>query len=212
MSWGFVAVAGATLVGSAIAADAAGDAADTQADAAREGSAEQARQFNAMRELLAPYREGGEEALQAQRALIGLAGQEEQQAAIEQLQGSPQFAALTQQGEESILQNASATGGLRGGNTQSALAQFRPQLLSNLINQQYQNLGGLTSVGQNAAAMTGNAGMQTAANQASLMNQAAAAQAGGQIAQANIASQGLGNLAGLGAMYMNRPQGGGGKF
>lgn len=212
MSWGFVAVAGATLVGSAISADAAGDAADTQAAAAREGSAEQARQFNAMRELLSPYREGGEEALQAQRALIGLAGPEEQQAAIEQLQGSPQFTALTQQGEEAILQNASATGGLRGGNTQAALAQFRPQMLSNLINQQYQNLGGLTSIGQNAAAMTGNAGMQTAANQANLLNQAAAASAGGQIAQANIAAQGLGNLAGLGAMYLNRPQGGGGKF
>ena len=212
MSWGFVAVAGATLVGSAITADAAGDAADTQAAAAREGSAEQARQFNAMRELLSPYREGGEEALQAQRALIGLAGPEEQQAAIEQLQGSPQFTALTQQGEEAILQNASATGGLRGGNTQAALAQFRPQMLSNLINQQYQNLGGLTSIGQNAAAMTGNAGMQTAANQAALLNQAAAAQAGGQIAQANVTSQALGNLAGLGAAYLNRPQGGGGKF
>lgn len=212
MSWGFVAVAGATLVGSAVSADAAGDAADTQAAAAREGSAEQARQFNAMRELLSPYREGGEEALQAQRALIGLAGEEEQQAAIAQLEVSPQFQALTQQGEEAILQNASATGGLRGGNTQAALAQFRPQVLSSLINQQYQNLGGLTSLGQNAAAMTGNAGMQTAANQAALLNQAAAASAGGQLAQANITSNALGNLAGLGAMYMNRPQGGGGKF
>lgn len=212
MSWGFVAVAGATLVGSAITADAAGDAADTQAAAAREGSAEQARQFNALQELLAPYTEGGEEALQAQQALIGLSGRDAQQAAIAQLEGSPQFLALTQQGEEAILQNASATGGLRGGNTQAALAQFRPQMLSNLINQQYQNLGGLTSIGQNAAAMTGNAGMQTAANQAALLNQAAAAQAGGQIAQANVAAQGLGNLAGLGAMYLNRPQGGGGKF
>lgn len=212
MSWGFVAVAGATLVGSAITADAAGDAADTQAAAAREGSAEQARQFNAMRQLLAPYREGGEEALDAQRALIGLAGPKAQRQAIGRLEESAQFQALQQQGEEAILQNASATGGLRGGNTQAALAQFRPQMLSNLINQQYQNLGGLTSIGQNAAAMTGNAGMQTAANQANLLNQAAAASAGGQIAQANIAAQGLGNLAGLGAIYLNRPQGGGGKF
>ena len=212
MSWGFVAVAGATLVSSVISADAAGDAADTQAAAAREGSAEQARQFNAMRELLSPYREGGEEALEAQRALLGLAGGQAQQQAISDLQRSPQFMAQVEQGEEALLQNASATGGLRGGNTQAALAQFRPQMLSNLINQQYQNLGGLTSLGQNAAAMTGNAGMQTAANQANLLNQAAAAQAGGQIAQANIAAQGIGNLAGLGAAYLNRPQGGGGKF
>lgn len=84
--------------------------------------------------------------------------------------------------KNAILQNASATGGLRGGNTQAALAQFRPQLLNQLINQRYQNLAGMTSLGQNAAAGTGNAGMQSASNISNLYQQSGAAQAGAALA------------------------------
>lgn len=89
-------------------------------------------------------------ALEAQQALAGLLGPEAQQAAIAQLEASPQFQALVGQGEQAILANAAATGGVRGGNTQAALAQFRPQVLSGLINQQYQNLMGLSGMGAQA--------------------------------------------------------------
>lgn len=89
----------------------------------------------------------GPEALRQQRALAGLAGPEAQRTAISQIEADPAFQALAQQGEEAILQRASATGGLRGGDVQAALAQFRPQLLNQFINQQYQRLGGLTSLG-----------------------------------------------------------------
>ncbi|WP_449405980.1 hypothetical protein [Massilia phosphatilytica] len=37
---------------------------------------------------------------------------------------APRFQALQQQGNDAILANASATGGLRGGNVQGALGQF----------------------------------------------------------------------------------------
>jgi hypothetical protein len=99
---------------------------------------------------------------------------------------------LTRQGEEAILQQASATGGLRGGNTQGALAQFRPQVLSSLINQQYGRLGGLTSMGQNAAVGVGNAGMQTGQNISGLYGQQGAAAAGSALAQ----GQAFGNVMG----------------
>ena len=89
---------------------------------------------------------------------------------------------MQQQGNNAILANASATGGLRGGNTQAALAQFSPQLLSQLIQQQFGNLGGLTSVGQNAAAGVGNAGMQTGNSITNLLQQQGAAQAGAALA------------------------------
>lgn len=115
-----------------------------------------------MRTLLNPYVEAGGSALQGQMAALGLAGPEEQQAYVTQQEQSPFFQALAAQGENAIRQNASATGGLRGGNIQGALAQFRPQLLNQFLDQQYGRLGGLTNIGQNSAAGVGAAGMQTA--------------------------------------------------
>lgn len=196
MAWVAVAVAGTSLIGGMMQADAAGDAAATQAGSAREGIAEQRRQFDALQKLLAPYAGAGTDALSAQRDLIGLNGAGPQQQAIGGLETSPMFTALTRQGERGILANASATGGLRGGNTQAALAEFRPALLAQLIEQQYGRLGGLTSVGQNAAAGVGNAGMQTGNNVANLMQQQGAAVAGGQMARGQ-AWGGLGQAAGL---------------
>lgn len=96
------------------------------------------------------FQTGGAEAFKAQQALAGLLGPEAQQAAIAQLESSPQFQSMLAQGEQAILQNASATGGLRGGNVQAALAQFRPSLLSNIIQQQYQQLMAMSGLGATA--------------------------------------------------------------
>jgi hypothetical protein len=100
---------------------------------------------------------------------------------------------LAQQGEEALLQRASATGGLRGGNIQGALAQFRPALLNQAIEQQYGRLGGMTSLGQQSAAGVGTAGMQTGTNVANLLAQQGAARAGGELGEAKAFS-GLFNL------------------
>jgi hypothetical protein len=170
-------------------ADAAGRAAETQSGAAAAGIAEQRRQFDAMRELLKPYTEAGVPALEAQQAFLGLQGPEAERAAIERIRGGETFQALAQQGEEALLQRASATGGVRGGNIQAALGQFRPQLLSGLIEQQYSRLGGLTSMGQRSAAGVGAAGMETGVNVANLLGQQGAAEAGGQLGQARAYGQ-----------------------
>lgn len=200
---GLVAV-GSTLLSSSIQADAAGDASAAQSASAQAGIDEQRRQFDAMRELLKPYTQAGAGALGAYQNLAGLSGTSAQQQAIAGLSNSPEMQAMMQQGENAMLQNASATGGLRGGNLQAAMAQFRPQLLADLINQQFSRLGGLTSIGQNAAAGVGNAGMQTGTKVANLLGQQGAAQAGGMLAQgaagANVfgsIGQGLGMYQGL---------------
>jgi len=181
------AVAGAAVIGGIYSArksaNAAQDASNAQVAASDRGIAEQQRQFDAVRELLQPYVNTGTTALGQQGDLTGLNGTGAQQAAIAALQNSPQFAALQQQGTNAILQNASATGGLRGGNTQAALAQFSPALLSQLITDQYSRLGGLSAMGQNAAAGVGNAGMQTGSGISNLLQQQGAAQAGGALAQ-----------------------------
>jgi hypothetical protein len=170
-------------------ASAAEDAANIQAGASQAGIEEQRRQFDAMRELLKPYTEAGLPALEAQQAFLGLRGPEAERAAIERIRGGETFQALASQGEEAMLQRASATGGLRGGNIQGALAQFRPQLLSSLIEQQYGRLGGMTSLGQQSAAGVGAAGMETGTNIANLLGQQGAARAGGELGQARAYGQ-----------------------
>jgi len=181
-------VGGSQLVGSAMQADAASEAAGIQAGAAQAGIAEQRRQFDALQALLKPYTEVGVPALEAQQAFLGLRGPEAEKAAIERIRGGETFQALAQGGEEALLQRASATGGLRGGNIQGALAQFRPQLLSSLIEQQYGRLGGLTTLGQRSAAGVGAAGMETGTNVANLLAQEGAARAGGELGEAKAYS------------------------
>lgn len=203
-----IAVGGATLISGMAQADAASSAAATQAGSAQAGIDEQRRQFDAVQKLLAPYTQAGPGALEAQQAFLGLKGPEAERAAIERIQGGETFKALSQQGENALLQRASATGGLRGGNIQGALAQFRPQLLSSLIEQQYGRLGGMTALGQQSAAGVGTAGLQTGVNVANLLGQQGAAQAGAEIAQGKAfgaipaaISGGLGLFSGLGGKF-----------
>lgn len=186
--------------------NAASSAAGAQTAAAQGGIDEQRRQFDAVQKLLQPYVGAGMSALGEQGALLGLAGSEAQQKAISEIENSSQMKELTQQGENAILQNASATGGLRGGNTQGALAQFRPQVLNSLIDSQYAKLGGMTALGQNSAVQQGNAGMQTGTNVSNLLGTIGSAQAGNSLAQGAANSQiwsGLSNTLGTlaGSMF-----------
>jgi hypothetical protein len=203
-----IAVAGSTVYAANKAGKAGEKAAGIQGAAADAGIAEQQRQFDAAMKLLQPFAEGGTNAFQAQQNLLGLGGADAQQQAIQQLQQGPQFQAMQQAGQNAILQNASATGGLRGGNTQAALGQFDQQLLAQLIQQQYGNLGGLAQLGQASAAGQASAGLQTGSNISNLLQQQGAAQAGGAISRgqaaggfANAIGSGLGIFTGLGGKF-----------
>jgi hypothetical protein len=203
-----VAVGGATLVSGYMQGEAAKDAAATQAGASQAGIEEQRRQFDVVQKLLEPYVTGGTEAFKQQQALVGVQGPEAQRAAISALEQGPAYQALVQQGENALLQKASATGGLRGGNIQAALAQFRPQLLSQLIEQQYGQLGGLSKFGQASAAGVGAAAQETGGNIAQLLAAQGAAQAGGQLAAGrafgsipSAISGGLGIFQGMGGKF-----------
>ena len=118
-------VAGSVITG-VIASNAQSDAASTAANAQTQASgasiAESQRQFNAIQELLKPYTQAGTGALTAQQDLLGLNSTGAQQKSIDALSNSPTMQALTDQGENALLANASATGGLRGGNLQAALS------------------------------------------------------------------------------------------
>ncbi|ENU89212.1 hypothetical protein F972_01467 [Acinetobacter sp. CIP 102529] len=207
------AVVGSAVIGGVMSSkaqkSAAKTAANAQIDASEKGVEEQRRQFDAVQKLLKPYSDAGLSGLTGQQDLLGINGNAAQQAAIGNINNSAEMQTYLQQGENAILQNASATGGLRGGNTQAALAQFRPQLLNQLINQRYQNLAGMTALGQNAAAGTGNAGMQTASNISNLYQQTGAAQAGAALAQGQASANmwngvtgAIGQVAGMKMMGM----------
>jgi hypothetical protein len=139
-----------------------------------------------------------------QNAINGMGSAEDQQAAeIAKFENSPYFKAITRQSEDAMLQNASATGGLRGGNTMDALSKNRPILLQHLIDKQLANLTGLTDAGQNAAAGVGSAGLQTGQLVGGAIGTGAAAQAGGVLGQSNANISSLGNIGGMFAGKMN---------
>ena len=184
-----VGAVGAQIVGSLIQGVSAGKAAKAQTGAAEAGISEEARRFDALQKLLAPYVEAGTGALGGLTNLLGLGEPGAEAKAIGAIQQSPEFQALTQTGEEAILQNASATGGLRGGNVQAALAQFRPQVLSQLIQDRFGRLGTVAGLGQSSAAGVGNAGIATGTNIAQLYGDIGAAQAGKSVAQGQAFAQ-----------------------
>lgn len=193
---------GGSILSNRSANKAAGRAADAQNAADARAIAEQQRQFDALQALMKPYVQasagvngvGG--SLQAQQNLLGLNGNAAQQAAYDQIQNSAGFQAQLNQGTNAILQNASATGGLRGGNTQAAMAQFAPALLNQAIASQYQNLGGITSLGQNSAAMQGNAGMNSANRVSDLYQSQGANTAGYQLARGQNTQNMIGSISG----------------
>ena len=189
-----MAIAAAAYGGFELVKGTTGNFGEDAATAAREGSAAQQEELDrAIAELRAgntgaqqsldPYAQAGQGALDMQQALLGTLGPEAQQQAFAQIENSPMFQGLLQQGETSLLQNASATGNIRGGNTQVALAQFRPQLLNQLIAQQYAGLAGLSGQGQSAASKQAGFAQQTGANVASVFGDRGAARAGGIIGE-----------------------------
>lgn len=129
-----------------------------------------------------------------------VASPEAQKRAIAALEQSPFFTSMMQQGENAILQSASATGGLRGGGTQGALAQFRPGLLNQMVQQRMASLGGLTQIGQASAAGQAAQGMQSAGAIGNLLAQQGAAQAGGIMAKGGLTRQVFGDVMGMVSM------------
>ena len=147
--------------------------------------------------------EGEDQAMKDDFGVRVETAEDRQRAQLAQIENSPEMQMMVEQAEEGMLANASATGGLRGGDTQRSLQQIRPQILNQLINQRVARLTGLTQMGQASAAGTGAAAMQTGAGVANAQMQgtvgAANARAQGQVAQAgawNSIPQAVGSVGG----------------
>jgi hypothetical protein len=157
------------LIGGAKAKKSSKKAAKAQIAGMQQGIGEQQRQLGVTTGMFQPWLQGGTEAAGMYGNLVGTGGWDAQQEAINQLQASPFYQSLYRNGEEALLQNASATGGLRGGNTERSLADFGADTLSTTIDRQLSALGGLSQQGYNAAGALGGFGANTANNVTSLL-------------------------------------------
>lgn len=189
------AITSALSIGSnLIKGNASEDAAQAQSDAAAQAQAENNRRYEEIVKLLDPYRQSGTQANTALGNIYGLNGDKAQQQYISNLQNSSIFKGLLQQGENSILQNASATGGLRGGNTQQALAKFSPQLLYGLLQDQAKGIGNLYQGGLSSVGTLATANQNLANNNSQLIQDQGAYRAGGILANGQSTANLLGSV------------------
>lgn len=192
---------------------AAGAAADVQSQGQQAAIEEQRRQFDItsgqltaaeeanrkallagqeqQRAQLGQFAQGGAQAFQQQQALLGL-GTPEQQAAVQgAIQESPGQQFIRQRAQRNLVRNASAIGGLGGGNVRSALVEQGAGFAAQDVGNQFARLGQLAGRGQQAASNIGQGALNTASGIGSgAINTAARQGQFGQQAAANI-GQGL---------------------
>lgn len=180
--------------GGLLASKGASKAAQAQTQSDQAAIGEQNRQFDIANQNFAPFLQAGQGALGQYGNIVGLNGAPQQQTAIDALKASPYYQSLYRNGLETNLQNASATGGLRGGNEQRGLADFGADTLSQAIQQQLGNLGGLVSVGSGATANLANLGQNNANSIGNLLQSQGNANASSALTQGGIWSGVLSQL------------------
>lgn len=205
MTWGMVAVAGATLIGSgvnaAIGSDAASKAADAQvrgadegAQVQREGMAQQQRQFDTQQANLKPWLDTGKNALSTlYDSLVGGPNGNK-------FRQSPGYKFAFDEGARAVNANASARGMSMSGNRLKDLTTFgtgvADQDYGNWLARLGQVAGFGTSANNTGAALTGanSAAIGSNANNlADLYGNRAAATASGYVGGANAINSSIGS-------------------
>jgi hypothetical protein len=213
------AIGGVASVASAgINANAATSAAQTQASAANTASANQLAEFNQTKQQLQPFTTAGTNALSTLQASLGLGGGGYNllqangingltfQPTQAQLAATPGYQFDLAQGEQAVANSNAAQGTGVSGAALKGAANYATGLANNTLTTQQgifqQNLGNVLSplsnlvgTGENAAATTGQQGIQAvgAANQALIGG--ANATAAGTVGSANAISGGLSGAA-----------------
>ena len=210
-------VAGAVVVSSAIGSSAAKSAASTQSAAADRAAELQNEQFQQTRQDYAPYREAGYNALaNLQRTAGNVPGAFKFGAG--DYQADPGYAFRLSEGQKALDRQAAARGGLISGGALRAAQRYGQEMGSQEFqnaynraftgygtevareNQLYNRQAALAGIGQTATGQVAQAGQNYANTAGNLITGGAAAQAAGQVGQANAITGGLGT-------YLNYSQG-----
>ena len=104
------------------------------------------------RALFQPFVGPGQGAFDIQSALSGALGVGAEQRALTDFQESPGQRFLRERGEQTLLRNAAAIGGIGGGNVRKALTEFGIGTAAQDLQNRFNRLGTITNVGQNALA------------------------------------------------------------
>lgn len=207
MTWGLVAVGGATLISGYLGSQAASNAANTQVAGANRSADLQYQQWQEQKQMMQPWLNAGQTAL---NALTPLALNYKPFDASA-MYAEPGYQFRLDEGLKNVQQSAAARGLLQSGSTLKGLTRFGQDYASN----EYQNafnryqaerqaqlgpLQSLAGVGQSTVGQLGSLGSQMASNIGETYQNAANARASGYIGSANAfggAVSGLTNLYGL---------------
>ena len=201
-------VAGATVVGSLIGANASKKAASTQAAAAEQASDLQREIFQQTRADQEPWRQAGVNALGVMQSTAGNVPAAFKFGAGD-YQADPGYAFRLSEGQKALDRQAAARGGLISGGALRAAQRYGQEMGSQEYqnaynraftgygtdvareNQLYNRQAALAGIGQTSTNLVGQAGQNYATNVGNLMTGGAAAQAAGQVGQANALTSGL---------------------
>lgn len=137
-----------------------------------------------VQDLFQPFVGPGQKAFDIQAAQSGALGREDQQRAFQQFTSSPGQQFLQQRAERSLLRNASAIGGLGGGNIRQALQAQAIGLAQQDFGNQFNRLGAITDIGRSALGQQASGIQFGATGQAQGLIGAGEAKAGGITGQA----------------------------
>lgn len=187
MTWGLVAVAGATLVGGAMSSSAASSAADSQSQASDQAIGEQRRQYDQTRTDYAPYRATG------QRALGQLETDINGNVSAADVMSDPGYKFGLQQGQLGLDRKAAAAGGRVSGAALKSASEYATNYATTGYNAAYQRrqdrlnrLAALAGIGQSATGSSAAAGANASGAITGLISGQGNATGAGQLAQGNI--------------------------
>jgi len=135
--------------------------------------------------------------------------QEQQQQAFAAFNESPGQRFIRDRAQRNLTRNASAIGGLGGGNVRSALVEQGAGFAQQDFNNQFGRLGQIAGQGQAATTNLGQFGAQSAGNIANLQQAGSQARASGILGQQQARSNTIGQIAGLGGLALSQFGGGG---
>ena len=217
--------AGASLIGAGMNANAASNAAKTQADATNASIAELRRQYDLNRSDQMPWLTAGSNAVGRLSDLTGISGNTGadgygslmKRFSMADFNADPGYDFRLKEGQQALERSASAKGLIGSGNVLAALTKYGQDMGSqeygnayNRYNQdqtnQYNRLAGISGTGQTTASNLGTMGANNANSISNLVTNQGNANAASGIAGANAWTSGLTGLAGSVGSYFKNQQ------